>query len=270
MTERRFHSGTETQRLVWRSVVSESGRSEFDCNSPDDAASQAYRSVSQSPKTNSTYGSEDNSRSINETFSNGRAKVTLPGIKWVTGEVTDGNVPLWNDKGSSHSSVLPGHVPPCAPEPQPSIYCRDGLDGRYLTQTKYNNLGRSYSQSPSDEASFASDLAIRRAYEGSTNPSPIRSVNTPRSEQSGRPLPVSYVDIRMVEGEGMCYIYDDGTYCPTFVNGEWVNPEHKLTKTGRPRRRLKEACKSCHSKKVKCKPGYTKCDHCAKAHLECE
>ena len=47
---------------------------------------------------------------------------------------------------------------------------------------------------------------------------------------------------REVPGEGLCYIYEDGTYCRAIIDGEPVNPSWGITKAGKPRKRLAQAC----------------------------
>lgn len=74
---------------------------------------------------------------------------------------------------------------------------------------------------------------------------------------------------QIVPGEGPCYVYEDGTYCRTVVEGEPVNPHWGLTKAGRPRKRLAEACLTCRLKKIKCEPDRPKCVQCEKLGRVC-
>lgn len=74
---------------------------------------------------------------------------------------------------------------------------------------------------------------------------------------------------REMPGEGLCYIYEDGTYCRAIIDGEPVNPSWGITKAGKPRKRLAQACLTCREKKIKCEPGYPKCHQCAKAQRVC-
>ncbi|KAF2140385.1 uncharacterized protein K452DRAFT_310127 [Aplosporella prunicola CBS 121167] len=78
-----------------------------------------------------------------------------------------------------------------------------------------------------------------------------------------------YVGQQEVPGEGWCYVYDDGSYCKTTVDGEPVNPSWGLTKAGKPRKRLAQACLTCREKKIKCEPGYPTCAQCARARRNC-
>lgn len=72
-----------------------------------------------------------------------------------------------------------------------------------------------------------------------------------------------------IPGEGLCYIYEDGTYCRAVIDGEQVNPNWGVTKAGKPRKRLAQACLTCREKKIKCEPGYPKCLQCAKSQRAC-
>jgi hypothetical protein len=57
-----------------------------------------------------------------------------------------------------------------------------------------------------------------------------------------------------VPGEGLCYVYDNGTYCRTSNNGEGVNAHWGVTRAGKPRERLAISCIACRKKKKKCDP----------------
>lgn len=74
---------------------------------------------------------------------------------------------------------------------------------------------------------------------------------------------------REVPGEGLCYIYEDGSYCRVVIDGEPVNPSWGITKAGKPRKRLAQACLTCREKKIKCEPAVPKCHQCAKSQRAC-
>jgi hypothetical protein len=74
---------------------------------------------------------------------------------------------------------------------------------------------------------------------------------------------------REITGEGLCYVYEDGSYCRAIIDGEPVNPSWGITKAGKPRKRLAQACLTCREKKIKCEPGYPKCHQCAKSQRAC-
>jgi hypothetical protein len=95
---------------------------------------------------------------------------------------------------------------------------------------------------------------VRRRLDGSSR-APIRSSRC--------------VGQREVPGEGLCYIYEDGTYCRAIIDGEAVNPSWGITKAGKPRKRLAQACLTCREKKIKCEPGFPKCHQCAKSQRVC-
>lgn len=77
------------------------------------------------------------------------------------------------------------------------------------------------------------------------------------------------VDERYIEGEGLCYIYADGSHCPKIVEGVPVNANWGITKAGKPRKRLAQACLTCREKKIKCQPNLPKCEQCQKSGREC-
>ena len=100
---------------------------------------------------------------------------------------------------------------------------------------------------------------------------PNRPVRMRRLEGSSRaPVRSSRcVGQRDIPGEGPCYVYEDGTYCRAIIDGEAVNPSWGITKAGKPRKRLAQACLTCREKKIKCEPGYPKCHQCSKSQRVC-
>jgi hypothetical protein len=74
---------------------------------------------------------------------------------------------------------------------------------------------------------------------------------------------------KQIPGEGLCYVYEDGSYCRTVIDGERVNPAWGITKAGKPRKRLAQACLTCREKKIKCEPAYPKCHQCHKSQRLC-
>lgn len=77
------------------------------------------------------------------------------------------------------------------------------------------------------------------------------------------------VDEKYIEGEGLCYVYADSSYCPKIIDGVPVNANWGITKAGKPRKRLAQACLTCREKKIKCHPNLPKCDQCQKSGREC-
>ena len=77
------------------------------------------------------------------------------------------------------------------------------------------------------------------------------------------------VEERVIEGEGLCYIYSDGSHCPKYLNGELVNANWGITKAGKPRKRLAQACLTCRARKIKCLPNFPKCDQCQRSGRSC-
>ena len=95
---------------------------------------------------------------------------------------------------------------------------------------------------------------VRRRTEGSSR-APIRSKHCIGQQE--------------VAGQGLCYVFDDGSWCRVVIDGEPVNPSWGVTKAGKPRKRLAQACLTCREKKIKCEPGYPKCHQCAKSQRAC-
>lgn len=77
------------------------------------------------------------------------------------------------------------------------------------------------------------------------------------------------VDERYIEGEGICYVYADGSHVPKSIDGIPVNANWGVTKAGKPRKRLAQACLTCREKKIKCQPNLPKCDQCQRSGREC-
>ena len=240
MTKTSNCTGTEIQGPALRSVVFKSMLSETNQNNSNDPVSHNHHLELQNSRPTSIQESENNSRSADKNMSNGLDKPTLPGIDYVFREDSSGDTLLHNVYSISRRS------PPQAPV---SIVT-------YASNSEHQLL----SGEPVDHSNHSQETPGRPVI-----PSPIIS----EPEDLGRPLIVICIGMKMVDGE-MCYIYSDGTCCPAYVNGEWVNPEFGLTKDGKPRKRLRKACINCNSKKVRCQPGYPKCGQCEKTQVECE
>ena len=75
-----------------------------------------------------------------------------------------------------------------------------------------------------------------------------------------------------IPGKGVCYIYDDGSVLPKAIDGNSVNPQWGVTKAGKPRKRLAQACTTCREKKIRCDPGSSssKCSQCLKFNRDCK
>lgn len=87
--------------------------------------------------------------------------------------------------------------------------------------------------------------------------------------QKKPPIRPHVVDERYIEGEGLCYIYADGSHCPKSIDGMPVNANWGITKAGKPRKRLAQACLTCREKKIKCQPNLPRCDQCQKSGRDC-
>ncbi|KAJ9206307.1 transcriptional regulator family: Fungal Specific TF [Paecilomyces variotii] len=117
----------------------------------------------------------------------------------------------------------------------------------------------------SHRASYGKDIRDPQSLpsQGQSNMTSISGSSRPRQQ-----LP-HVVDERYIEGEGLCYIYADGSHCPKSIDGVPVNANWGVTKAGKPRKRLAQACISCREKKIKCQPNIPKCDQCQKSGKEC-
>lgn len=113
--------------------------------------------------------------------------------------------------------------------------------------------------------SYHSALRTKSLGEVSPSESPGASISA-GSAPSVRP---HVVDEKYIEGEGLCYVYADGSYCPKNIDGVPVNANWGITKAGKPRKRLAQACLTCREKKIKCHPNLPKCDQCQKSGREC-
>lgn len=71
-------------------------------------------------------------------------------------------------------------------------------------------------------------------------------------------------------GEGLCYFYEDGSYCQAIIDGEAVNPQLGVTEAGKPRRRLAIACLTCIEENIKCDPDYPRCVQCKTSGRICK
>lgn len=83
------------------------------------------------------------------------------------------------------------------------------------------------------------------------------------------PVRPHVIEEKYIDGEGLCYIYVDGSYCPKSIDGVPVNASWGVTKAGRPRKRLAQACLTCREKKIRCHPNLPKCEQCQKSGRVC-
>jgi len=90
-----------------------------------------------------------------------------------------------------------------------------------------------------------------------------------RATASTVPPVLKVVGEETIPGEGPCHLYADGSHVKKFIDGEMVNPQWGITKAGKPRKRLAQACMTCREKKIKCDPGDQKCIQCDKSGRDC-
>lgn len=100
-------------------------------------------------------------------------------------------------------------------------------------------------------------------------PTEMAEFGEPAGKKAKTKVRPHVVDERYIDGEGLCYIYADGSHCPKVIDGVPVNANWGITKAGKPRKRLAQACLTCREKKIKCQPNLPKCDQCQKSGREC-
>jgi hypothetical protein len=136
------------------------------------------------------------------------------------------------------------------------------------SQSLYDNAASKTFRQPSSASDTIIALSSRPVHDEAEDPA--RAVRRRIDALSRAPVRASRcVAQREIPGEGHCYIYEDGTYCRAIIDGEPVNPSWGITKAGKPRKRLAQACLTCREKKIKCEPGYPKCHQCAKSQRVC-
>ncbi|PYH45769.1 Zn(II)2Cys6 transcription factor [Aspergillus saccharolyticus JOP 1030-1] len=117
--------------------------------------------------------------------------------------------------------------------------------------------------------SYSGHRSHDQEYAGDYSPSETAADPTSGTQSQGSNVRPHVVDEKYIEGEGLCYIYADGTHCPKLIDGMPVNANWGITKAGKPRKRLAQACLTCREKKIKCQPNLPKCDQCQKSGREC-
>lgn len=126
----------------------------------------------------------------------------------------------------------------------------------------------------------ASSGRVRQIYPSHAHNVPALNAPPPprvRNNKSGtqikrepkQPRAVRLIGEGHIDRLGECYIYSDGTHCPKWVKGELVNANWGLTKAGKPRKRLAQACVTCRDRKIKCLPASPKCEQCRRSGKTC-
>ncbi|KAI9712369.1 MAG: hypothetical protein M1820_001582 [Bogoriella megaspora] len=178
-----------------------------------------------------------------------------PRPNWNAGYANQSLIPPSGQRGDPRSVSLPT-----------SPFSRDEHQrSRTLVVPQYTTAGQSDRR--------ADSLPVSGQFSNAVPPATINSDFAPppgpRSVYDSRPPP-QCIGKREVEGEGICWIFDDGTYYKTEVDGEPVNPQWGITKAGKARKRLAQACLTCREKKIKCEPGFPKCSQCEKTGKICK
>ena len=105
-------------------------------------------------------------------------------------------------------------------------------------------------------------------YDVSLDPTPVQRKNPQAAEMSIKPMSRVVGDAD-VPGQGPSWVYEDGTTCKKYIDGDLVNAQWGVTKAGKPRKRLAIACTTCREKKIKCDPAEPKCVQCEKFGRQC-
>ena len=164
------------------------------------------------------------------------------------------------DKKSSDPSLRAGGAP--------ALYNHSGRYGSSSPTLKRRHEYDGYFHGHPEHNAIASQTPYhhRQPLSG-TNATPSTSSSTP-----GSGFGVSRVDLQRRESFAHPSQHDlvgNGTYCRAIIDGEAVNPSWGITKAGKPRKRLAQACLTCREKKIKCEPGYPKCHQCSKSQRVC-
>ena len=196
----------------------------------------------------------------------------------------------FGDRPASHRSSLPLEDILCPVEPPISKNTSSNPSPFYSPSSQasapFSRGDLSTSQMlPSRSCSFTSVMAMHQGhavpqysdiYQYQPQQRPRRgSVETSRTSGSSGassippPSQARLVGEQHFPGEGLCWVYDDGTHIRKEIDGETVNPQWGVTKAGKPRKRLAQACLTCREKKIKCDLADPKCLQCDKSGREC-
>lgn len=180
--------------------------------------------------------------------------------------------------GSYHSSYQsvphPQEVPPSTLQPRieaisysPLYHQSNQRDGHPMAMPPLNSPKPN--AAPPAEAS--SGAWYRSQHPPQTPPevqTPLRRSSTSESRDMSKPV-AKLLGEQVFPGEGVCYVYDNGSHVRKVIDGETVNAQWGITKAGKPRKRLAIACITCREKKIKCDPSEPKCVQCEKSGREC-
>ncbi|PVI00469.1 hypothetical protein DM02DRAFT_527035 [Periconia macrospinosa] len=162
--------------------------------------------------------------------------------------------------------VPPGSVP----GPHPSDFSRHATVARFTHNEPVGSHFRPSSTNAALNAPADSAVALSTQSPQDDAMDVMKPIKKRAEGVSRAPVRSSRcVGQREVPGEGLCYVYEDGSYCRAIIDGEPVNPSWGITKAGKPRKRLAQACLTCREKKIKCEPAYPKCQQCTKSQRAC-
>ncbi|KAI5310196.1 hypothetical protein KEM55_000660 [Ascosphaera atra] len=165
-------------------------------------------------------------------------------------------------------------------DPWSTVKCREVETAQHETDTQTSLVPglpfALYHDSKTSNISSMEDDTSSPTQEEDSNVAPPTILNpTPATASAGssnpnkQPRVIRLIGEEHIDGQGLCYIYSDGTHCPKYIKGEAVNANWGITKAGRPRKRLAQACIACRHRKIKCTPGLPKCEQCKRSGKVC-
>ena len=198
-----------------------------------------------------------------------------------------GSDPGHYEPGSSAKKTLPG-TRPNSHEKLPSLnqLLTPGFTGTgspfSFKKTKLESHQRSdighlkstftslpVSQSRYDSIPAPSSSPYEHSYQDPSHGYSYMSTDARRPASNPTKPVLKVVGEQNIQGEGICYLYEDGSHVKKYIDGETVNAQWGVTKAGKPRKRLAIACINCREKKIRCDPGEPKCVQCDRSGREC-
>lgn len=233
------------------------------------------------PRPDSSPAGPESSTSSSRLLQQYSAPLPLPSQQYISPVSLPSATEAWRDRLHSHQ-LSPNERPASKPSP--------GSKNNLSSITRSTLAFPPPDRQPSSPASSVGSVGeaeqpsptlsgsarVRYSHDGAVSPSecPTSPTDRPGSHSSNRKQALAItprcIGQRMIEGQGLCYVYEDGRYCRATIDGKKVNPTWGITKAGKPRRRLAQACLTCREKKIKCEPAYPSCVQCEKGNRSCK
>lgn len=141
-----------------------------------------------------------------------------------------GNMPIATTTTSQFSSLLPIPLLYLEQDPNPAAYHRQKLPP---LSGRYPRVKSLYDQNM-DNMLYDSARKERIPQQQPKSGSTYKTITSGRTNKA--------VDRRYITGNESWYFFNDGSKCPTVIDGEPVNPLWGITKAGKARKRLPQAC----------------------------